>query len=280
VADATGLSDRQLQAIAAHYQQETGFVLTGEDGRLRLRFFVPRHEMAMCVHATVAATTVLVAAGTVTGSQLIASTASGDCRISWTGGDRPAVTVEQQAPWLGPPVLAATELGAALGLPASAIGQPIRPVSVSRPKLIVPLDRAGDLHRAVPDLPELWRLCRAYKCTGAYLFAPHPDGRPDHVVARQFPVDAGFAEDPATGVAAGALAAYLADLAGHREPGWLQVDIDQGQAMGRPSRLRARALTDGASVLRSMVSGQAVLRATEQLALADLPDIDEPGGLR
>ncbi len=33
--------------------------------------------------------------------------------------------------------------------------------------------------------PALWRLCRWLDTAGAYIFAPHPDGRRDHFVARQ-----------------------------------------------------------------------------------------------
>jgi PhzF family phenazine biosynthesis protein len=104
------------------------------------------------------------------------------------------------------------ELTTALGLPPGSIpaAAEIRPVSVSRAKLIVPLRDPDTVHQCRPDLPALWDLCRRHDATGAYVFAPHPDSDPVHVVARQFPVDAGFPEDPATGVAAAALAAYLA----------------------------------------------------------------------
>lgn len=118
-----GLSAAWMQGIAAHYGQETGFVLRDEDG-WALRFFVPRHEMAICVHAT---------------------------------------------------------------------------------------------------------------------------------------------------VAAGALAAHLADRARPAAESWLGVDVDQGDAMGRPSWLHGSALAGPDGVRRSTVRGQARLRSTEQLDLATLP---------
>ncbi|MDT4913388.1 MAG: trans-2,3-dihydro-3-hydroxyanthranilate isomerase, partial [Pseudonocardiales bacterium] len=41
----------QLQARAADFGVETAFVLPAEQGGdVRLRYFVPRHEMEMCVH--------------------------------------------------------------------------------------------------------------------------------------------------------------------------------------------------------------------------------------
>jgi len=54
-------TDAQLQAAAAAFGHETCFVLdpTADEALVRLRYFVPNHEMEMCVHATVAAAVVL-----------------------------------------------------------------------------------------------------------------------------------------------------------------------------------------------------------------------------
>lgn len=269
-----------MQAIAAYYGQESAFVLgggsTGSGGKgVRLRFFVPRHEMSMCVHATVAAVTALAAEGAISGGELRAETASGPCQVSWDVSTPPQVTVEQQSPRIGPGAGVAPQLERALRLPAGVVDDalPIRSSSVSRAKLIVPLRRAADVHAADPDLDLLWQVCRDEGTTGAYLFAAHPDGRDGHVVARQFPVDAGFPEDPATGVAAGALAAYLAFEARPASPVWVSADIEQGEAMGRPSRLHASAFADAGGVHRSIVRGQATLRAQEDLDLASLPAV-------
>ncbi len=184
-----------------------------DGGAVRLRSFVPRHEMSMCVHAR---------------SEL---------------GD--LVTV--------------------VGLPDGSLDPdlPVRAVSVSRAQLVVPVLDASLVQSARPRWEALWELCRRHGTTGAYLFAPHPDGRADHVVARQFPVEAGYPEDAATGVAAGALAAYLVT-----GPGWRQVRVDQGDAMGRPSRLHAAALGGPDGPTRSMVAGVATLRSWETLDLA------------
>jgi PhzF family phenazine biosynthesis protein len=265
VTDGAGLSATQMQAIAARFGEETGFVVRDVDGGLRLRFFVPRHEMAMCVHATVAAVSVLLDAGAIDGGELTVRTASGPCRVRWE--DSRSVTVEQQPPKFGAAAPVGRRIEEASGLRTGAVDErlPIRSVSVSRAKLIVPLRDAADVHAADPALDRLWEVCREVDTTGAYLFAPHPDGRADHVVARQFPVDAGFPEDPATGVAAGALAAYLVDVARPSEPGWQGVEIDQGDAMGRPSTLYASAFADRDGVYRSTVTGRATVRGQEEL---------------
>ena len=56
VAGADGWDTEAMQAAAAAFGHETGFVLEpepGVDADVRLRYFVPRHETEMCVHATV-----------------------------------------------------------------------------------------------------------------------------------------------------------------------------------------------------------------------------------
>jgi PhzF family phenazine biosynthesis protein len=285
VTEARSLTPGHMQAIARHYGHESVFVTALSPTRVSLRFFVPRHEMRMCVHATIAVITSLARSGAIAaGGDGVVSTASGEHRVSWTGGDQLEVTVEQAAPWFGPAAAVHAELSAALGLPPASIAADasIQAVSVSRPKLIVPLRDAASVHQASPDFPVLWELCRGLGTTGAYIFAPHPDGDPRHVVARQFPVDAGYPEDPATGVAAAALAAYLA--ADHRpaQPTWRRIAIDQGDTMGQPSLVRAAALTGPDGTTRTSVTGQAVRIGHEQLSLSavtngrDLSEPEEP----
>ncbi len=56
VLDAESLSDAQMQGLAERFGLETCFVLPAtSDCDLRLRYWVPRHEMSMCGHATLGA---------------------------------------------------------------------------------------------------------------------------------------------------------------------------------------------------------------------------------
>jgi PhzF family phenazine biosynthesis protein len=225
--------------------------------------------MRMCGHGTIAAVTALIGSAAIGGVQIVVRTASGEYRVSWDDRSPPDVTVELGRPWFGPPAAVHREAAAALRLAERdvTLAAPIRPVSVSRPKLIVPARDPDAVHRARPDLPALWALCRRLDCTGGYVFASHADGSRDHLVARQFPVDAGYPEDPATGVAAAALAAYLAAGLRPAEPAWLRIRIDQGDAMGQPSSLRAAALAGPDGITGSSVTGQAVRTGREHLDL-------------
>src|SRR5580698_966543 len=84
ITDTCGLRPAQMQAIAAHYGQESVFVTSIDAGGAGLRYFVPAHEMRMCVHATIAAITALAGSGAVGGGHTTARTASGEHRVSWS----------------------------------------------------------------------------------------------------------------------------------------------------------------------------------------------------
>jgi len=78
-----------------------------------------------------------------------------------------------------------------------------------------------------------------------YVFCPEPhDDGPSDLSARMFANDLGVPEDPATGSAAGCLAAYLLE---HSYLGTDLVDarVEQGYEIGRPSLLYLQAARDG-----------------------------------
>ena len=116
------------------------------------------------------------------------------------------------------------------------------------------------LDRASPRAEALAAYLRSVGAQGCYLFCLDPLDPDAPVQARFFGPNVGIAEDPATGSAAGPLAAYLAarSLASDRRP----VVIEQGRAMGRPSRIEVRMSGGGVRV-----SGHAVLVAEGGLRL-------------
>lgn len=89
VIDAGRLQPTQMQAMAAHYGHESAFVTGVSSSGIRLRYFVPAHEMRMCVHATIAAVTALLGPGGVRGAETTVHTASGEHRVSWGKAIRP-----------------------------------------------------------------------------------------------------------------------------------------------------------------------------------------------
>ncbi|MCW2495918.1 PhzF family phenazine biosynthesis protein [Jatrophihabitans sp.] len=249
----------QMQAMAAGFGVETVFVLpaTGE-ADAELRYFVPRHEMEMCVHATIAAVTLLFESGACAGRQARVATALGVLDVDWDPDAARAVVAQFPAVF-GEPVAgeARRRVLQALAIGADRQTGEIVAVSTARPKLMVPLIDEATLDGLQPDFELLWRLCDELGVTGLYPFA-RLDGAAGtaQVAARQFPSRTGYPEDPATGVAACALGAYL--TAASAQVGWQSWRIAQGRALGRPSLITAEARrTSGGAIAQSRVGGQA-----------------------
>lgn len=244
--DATGLSDRDMQAVAAHFGHESAFVLGPEPGcDLRLRFFVPRHEMEMCGHATLGAVWLLHRLGKLSKDRLVIATLSGpvEAQIADAGTDDPRVEISQPPGEVTAlPRDAAGEILAVLGIGPQALAPfPILNARTSRTKTLVPLADAACLDRLAPDFARIEAVCAQIGSTGLYPFALS-DPRSRCFDARQFPRASGYPEDAATGIAAAALAFGLLE-AGRIAVADGPIRVRQGRAMGRPSAIAVRFRT-------------------------------------
>ena len=272
ITEADTLTTEQMQGLATQFGVETAFVLLSQnaDADLRLRYFVPLHEMEMCVHATVGAVTVLARQQRLPASTAKIETPLGVLPVHWQqeGADI-WVTVEQFPPIFTSEQPSGAEVAAVLGIAEDAIDRdvgPIQSVSVSRPKLMIPLVDLGALDNCAPDAERVGRLCERYHTTGLYPFTLKTRSTERQVEARQFPRQAGYLEDAATGVAAAALAAYLVRYAvfGAPSDGWQSFAVGQGEAMGQPSLMRAAALVGAGQVTQTRITGQARILAEER----------------
>lgn len=246
VIHADSLSDDDMLAIARSYGHESGFVFAPDSADLhdyRLRFFVPRHEMSMCGHATIGALWLLARHGKLSANRLSIQTASGtvmayiedrpdgekSIEISQPGG----TIAEIPRPDLREAILHS------MGLPPdAALPLPFLNACTSRVKTLIPLRSAALLDAARPDSAAIEQLCEAIGSTGLYPFAAdqHDMRKFD---ARQFPKSSGYPEDAATGIAAAALSFGLLHygmIAADAEP----LLIHQGRAMGQPSDIFVR----------------------------------------
>ena len=110
-------------------------------------------------------------------------------------------------------------------------------VAAGRAKTLLEITSRDALESAQPPAdPDAWRiLCDAIGSTGIYLYTPR--GVPDETTTydvRQFPRASGYREDPATGIAAAALAVSL-----HKQCVTNTFfTFHQGTAMGRPSLIK------------------------------------------
>ena len=203
VADA--LSANEMQELARSSGHESVFVLKPRDTshRLRMRNFVPQHEMEMCGHATIAALWLLRHSNAWNGTPTAVQTASGLVHGRWWDGmveiSQPQATVRCVDPAL------VHEIARCLNIDAQDVATPVINASTCRVKTLIRLASTQALHALQPILEGVEPLCQRLGSTGLYPYARSPDDALT-VSARQFPKSSGYPEDAATGIAAAALA--------------------------------------------------------------------------
>ncbi len=258
--DACGLSDAEMQALAAEFNlSETTFVLPPADAAntARVRIFNRTAEMPFAGHPNVGTGWVLAQQGRDRDGLLRFEEIAGLVEVRTT---REGATIAAPQPLTLGPALAAAAVAACVGLdPADVLVAAHQPVLASVGNSFVIAEVAPDaLVRAVPDLARFRRTAAGYAAAGEgrlplYLYA-RDAAAPGSLRARMFSPLSGTVEDAATGSAATPLAALLLSLSGDAAA---YFEITQGVEMGRPSLLRAsaRRAADG---IRAGVGGGCV----------------------
>lgn len=248
VPDATGLGDAQMAAIAREFNQsETTFLVppTRPGADHRLRSFTPGGvEVLGAGHNAMGAWIWLAGAGRLAADRTGFTQQIGDdvlpVRVERPADAGPRVTMRQSPPRFLARPGRTDELERALGLAPGAVRRDVEAqvVSTGAEHLLVPVVTAAAVDAAVPVPGDLKRFLAAAGAEGCYVYAPTPERDDVSASARFFNPTVGIAEDPATGTAAGPLAALLVRL-GLAADG-TTVRIEQGRAMGRPSVLDVR----------------------------------------
>lgn len=246
--DGTGLKANQMQAIARELNlSETVFLLPPQaGGDARLRIFTPAVELPFAGHPVLGAS--LVVAAHLESSSLALETAAGKVavRVDSTEGDRVFGWMEQPIPQLSA-YERPEELLAALGL--SSCELPVDCYENGPRHVCVALASKDEVAGLRPDMGAL----ATHERVGVSCFA----GAGNSYKTRMFAPALGVPEDPATGSAAGPVCWHLARYGriGFGET----VELRQGEEVGRPSRLVAKA-SGSLEVLDSLeVGGGAVL---------------------
>ena len=171
------------------------------------------------------------------------------------------VVMEQEAPEARRRVESLAPLAAALGLSVGELAVdrvPCQVVFTGAPHLLVPVRDREAVDRIRPDAPKLFDVLAGVGGEGCYVFSLDPRQPSATAYARFFNPTAGIWEDPATGTAAGPLAAHL--VAHGLAP--CEQLIEQGTAMGRTSLIRVEV---SANAVR--ISGRGVVVASGVLTI-------------
>ena len=265
VADARGLSDSEMQSIAAEFNySESTFVSPPRDpgNTARVRIFTPTNEIPFAGHPNVGTAFALGRAGAVFGKT------TGDAMRFEEDAGLVEVTLQRRA---------GVVVGASIRAPKDLeIGDEISPATIAACASLRSGDVATARHQpvvasvglpfAIAELSSLEALARAKPNTPAFEDAstkhPHPDDRfslflyartgEGKVRARMFAPLNNIQEDPATGSASAALGGLLSSLS---KDGALTLEIEQGIEMGRPSFIGVTVAMQGGKRAISVAGG-------------------------
>lgn len=263
VHDADGLSDATMLAFARETRlSETTFVQSATEpgADYRNRIWWSRGEMPFAGHPSLGTAVAVALRRGERDARYVQQTPAGlqpiEVELSADGAGARASMLQEPAVFGAEPDVA--DALAAVGLHRADADPELPPqvVSTGLGNVLVPVRDGRALDRCAPPRDALRALLRAHGCATAYVVAPGAE--PGFARARAFFDDVGgVAEDPATGSAAGPLCAYLQQRRGER-----RVTVEQGAAMGRPSRIEAEIAGE-----RVRVSGDVVVVATGEVRL-------------
>ncbi|WP_254767301.1 PhzF family phenazine biosynthesis protein [Salinilacihabitans rarus] len=243
VPGADGLSDEQMQAIAAEMAvSETAFLRSSDRADRRIRYFTPTQEVDLCGHATIGSFAHLHDEGLEPGTTTL-ETNVGVLEIEVeTDG---TVWMNQDAPTIREVDLGYDRVAAALGvdrvaLEGASADLPLAVTSTGLPFLAVPITYLSDVGGADPDFGAIEALSESVDAVGVYLFTFDALDADSTLHGRAFVPAAGVPEDPVTGTASGAVAAYLDRYGAFDGDAPDELRLEQGHYVDRPGLVRVR----------------------------------------
>ena len=183
--------------------------------------------------------------------------------VSAENGVPSRIVMDQEAPRMLRKLEDVSSLAGALGLAPEELATdrlPCQVVFTGAAHLMVPIRDRDAVDRIRPNAPALFEVLRQVGAEGCYVFSLDPRQPEATAYARFFNPTVGIWEDPATGTAAGPLAAHLV-AHGLARIGQRQV-IEQGTAMGRTSLIQAEVFSD-----KVQIAGRGVVVASGRLSV-------------
>jgi len=222
----------------------TAFVSDSKKADFKIEYFTPKKEVPLSGHATIAALWLLADIGEIVPENSKASikveTKEGifKTEIRWKNDVLDKVYMTLKKPQFRDVELNIQALADILGIRTDKIESdeklPLVIADTGSPKLLILISSKEMTDALVPKYEEVERLCRRMKVSGIHLytFDTYLDGSASYT--RQFEPIRGSPETVVSGLANGALGAYLVKR-GFAQPGTLI--IEQGESLERPSTI-------------------------------------------
>ena len=267
VFDADGLNNVQMQRMAFEIgSPATAFVKRSRKADVKFRFFSPTAEDPLSGHAALGALWCLAereAFGAAPGGKRRLETEVGILPFLVEGSPE-----ELQRIWmtLKQPVFEREgeekDVASALGTGVNSMFYeqfPLSRASTGVPFLLVPIRSVDLISKLDPRHNELVEICRDLDVAGIETYSWEVLDQGSTLHARCFLPSASVPEDPASGMAAGALGAYLVEKDFIPREKFESIVVEQGHWIGRPSKIHVRIEKKGSSVRRVEVGGSACI---------------------
>ena len=265
VLDADGLDEMQMLRIASEAgPPATAFVLRSRRADVRLRYFSPYGEDPLSGHAAIGALWCLAESGAFgdkssgrhrveTAIGVLPFSIEGDAdglRRVWMTQQRPMFAREGDV----------KEVASALGVGVDSLFHdrfPVSRASTGSPCLLVPVRSLDAIERLEPKREEILTLSKELDiaCIEVYTWGVLDKNSTVH--ARCFLPPPGVSEDPASGMAAGALGAYLVENEFISREKFGEILVEQGHWVGRPSKIYVRVEKQRNAIRKVEVGGSA-----------------------
>lgn len=272
ITDARDLTSQQMQKIATEFgYSESTFVLPPEDASndARVRIFTPTLEVPFAGHPNVGTAYVLGQQpnlfGKPVGDKLRFEEKAGlvEVELKREAGIVAAASIRAPKPLEIGETVSAELVARCVAIDTANVRTDRHEpafASVGLGFVLAELDSLDALGRALPDLATFREAVARHPGDGlgfsVFLYVRDPS-RPDHIRARMFaPLD-DVPEDPATGSASGALAAYLVANMAEADIR-TRLTIEQGVEMGRRSIIELDVTKQQGKVTDVRISGRSV----------------------
>lgn len=269
IEDASGLSSSQMQKIAREFNfSESTFITSREKSKFCVRIFTPKNELPFAGHPTLGTAWVI--------QQKVVKKKVPTITLSLKIGEIPVIFqysrskpsvlwMKQKEPTFGE-IFNAGPLSNVLGVLPEDFDQrfPIQIVSTGVPFFIVPLKTLRALKACKIANDPYSEMVSNTVAKSILVFSPEAYHNDSDLSVRVFTQYYGIPEDPATGSGNGCLAAYLSKYK-YFGKNKIDVSVDQGYEVGRPSKLLLK--TTGDKNFGVVVGGRVFFVARGKIAI-------------